>query len=971
MSLNIEIKIKPSDKEKVSVEVEGLILSNEANQSINAFVKEIMAIEAANQQKEGLFKRFIRKVKSSFWGKSSDVDIKYSNSNKIILKDEKEEKEPFVDSIVDEAVETVVEKDKVKNVALEEAPAVKNIRQELLFSDLEKNELAKKFEESFAIVDNTSIYEDDYIDRIKAFDNIGDIDDIEHLSLAFPLDCVRVPRKIKTELINNGYTLVSDVADLSADKIMMITEASKVTVDKAMDVLRQVGCYDSKRYHLYKEINNIISNIKESELKNQIGIIAFAINKVKMNNYCESFADIRAILEKENLILHILKDYIEKRTREYNVITMDEIRNNIPKDLFDEAVFEEACLTLDMNELIELDGKTIKGRYKSLKLYLAEMEDERIAEMLLMRFSGSTLAEVGEAFDITRERVRQIIKKHVEEMPRVDEDKYINIFNTYNFTQDDFLMVFAVDEYCYNYLLACCSPGIKNLEEALDDDELSLEVKSKIEKVVFKDYVEINNTLVKKERWALIRHAVKAFAKDAIVTDDFVVKYKNMLESVGLVYNSDVEINRGIKDRLAETDFVLLSFGKRIRYYNIKENDYKPFIKELDLVNLKNIEISTLKLFRENSELMDSYDIRNEYELHNLLKKIDIEGIEDIELLRMPGIRFGNGDRYKQIEDLLLENAPITIKELTELYEEKYGVNQQTVVANYLGRIERYLVGDTYVIDYPKWPKELIDVMRTIFTKDFYTKEEIAKIFKEKYPNEKKLFMNARIFNILGYKVYSSYIISDKYISAKSYFLDILLKEDYIDITELPKGMRNIVMFNQTLRELKEAYELIEDDWQNYVSFNVLLRQGVTKKDLEDFCDWVYENTGDECFTIHNLRKRGLHHKVFDLGYNERFYGGIVSENRARFASIRKAGSKLIRKGKVAPKLSDLVEEVVKSYPSQAMTIDNLQDVLRDDYNISQSIWDIKEAIKDSNLFYSNVHSKVYGNFSVYKSIEE
>ena len=47
----------------------------------------------------------------------------------------------------------------------------------------------------------------------------------------------------------------------------------------------------------------------------------------------------------------------------------------------------------------------------------------------------------------------------------------------------------------------------------------------------------------------------------------------------------------------------------------------KKFLTALELTKYKNIEYSSLKIFRDNLDLMKEYDVQDEYELHNLLKK--------------------------------------------------------------------------------------------------------------------------------------------------------------------------------------------------------------------------------------------------------------------------------------------------------------------------------------------------------------
>ena len=90
--------------------------------------------------------------------------------------------------------------------------------------------------------------------------------------------------------------------------------------------------------------------------------------------------------------------------------------------------------------------------------------------------------------------------------------------------------------------------------------------------------------------------------------------------------------------------------------------DVKQLFNELGLDNYIGLEISTLKLFLANPDLMAEYNIQDEYELHNLMKKCE-DKLPDIGITlgRMPFIAIGNADRAKQVEEFLFRVAPIEI----------------------------------------------------------------------------------------------------------------------------------------------------------------------------------------------------------------------------------------------------------------------------------------------------------------------
>ena len=63
---------------------------------------------------------------------------------------------------------------------------------------------------------------------------------------------------------------------------------------------------------------------------------------------------------------------------------------------------------------------------------------------------------------------------------------------------------------------------------------------------------------------------------------------------------------------------IFWKIGRKFRYYDIEAHDYTELLETLDLNQYHNVKLSTLKFIREYPELMQQYDIRDEYELHNL-----------------------------------------------------------------------------------------------------------------------------------------------------------------------------------------------------------------------------------------------------------------------------------------------------------------------------------------------------------------
>lgn len=96
-----------------------------------------------------------------------------------------------------------------------------------------------------------------------------------------------------------------------------------------------------------------------------------------------------------------------------------------------------------------------------------------------------------------------------------------------------------------------------------------------------------------------------------------------------------IDTNLGARrNKYSNSRKCLWKYGSKMRYYDIDSRDYKELLDTLALDRFSNTEISTLKFFNDFPELMNKYDIRDQYELHNLLKKYVIRKITVISALK-------------------------------------------------------------------------------------------------------------------------------------------------------------------------------------------------------------------------------------------------------------------------------------------------------------------------------------------------
>ena len=143
-----------------------------------------------------------------------------------------------------------------------------------------------------------------------------------------------------------------------------------------------------------------------------------------------------------------------------------------------------------------------------------------------------------------------------------------------------------------------------------------------LKKVIYKKCILINGKYISKNRPSLINYYIERYCKSLTKYEDFMRDYHDFLNILEPRSRDIFEINESTcKTYLANSMCVLWSQGQQFRYYNIQSRNYNNLLEKINLSQYDGLEISTLKIFRENPELMEQYDIYDEYELYNLLKR--------------------------------------------------------------------------------------------------------------------------------------------------------------------------------------------------------------------------------------------------------------------------------------------------------------------------------------------------------------
>ena len=468
------------------------------------------------------------------------------------------------------------------------------------------------------------------------------------------LDDLNISVRAYNALRRAGHHTIGDVARLSRKELSQIRNLGKTSVD---EVLQEIKCFIDEN----TKTNQIDSAVSPHEIPGCNDFLR-CVYKNKHALDTETYHEILSEFEtasKEQRAVDYEALYKKKALRSIVINMITEFLAAHPFGLDQASLFsmfpdhfmlpssslEEILTQLHETGVIRIQDKNISLHRISVQELVNMMPDERLKNMINQRLHGVSLKEIGRQHNISNERVRQVTLNGIKKMcTKLEEDKYIPIFEKYQFNKEQFMRAFNESSETYYYLLIVCSKtGRIPISRFSGDPSLPPAVSRSIYKLRYNKFICIDGEEIEYSRPALTKHLIRTYFHDGVNFQDLLQKYNEVLTESGLESDVKLMINeRSFVNHLRLMDFVLWTPGHRIRYYDINSFNYKKLLDTLRLDQYHDAEYSTRKFFVEYPELMEQYDIRDEYELHNLLRKLNIKGeLKGVHFKRTPIVCFG------------------------------------------------------------------------------------------------------------------------------------------------------------------------------------------------------------------------------------------------------------------------------------------------------------------------------------------
>ena len=607
------------------------------------------------------------------------------------------------------------------------------------------------------------------------FDNGILVDDIE-------LDALPISKRLLNGLKRAGFRTIRQVAFSDIESLNNVPFLGEVSLAELLDYLRAHMICNEYRFgekELAEEVFSYYEVKWEEELpefdSSYFKIAFLEVLKTLLEgkhdqSTIEDVINDEIIIGKlftDSKIIRVMSAYIMKTIKsdwsKYLVL-----QYSIPDDYLSYGTFSEAIQCLLNNKTIEIDNEQIRIALPTVTEWVETLPD-RERTLLNKRLSGETLDVCASFYNLTRERVRQIIRKALRKRPILRDDDYRYWFENYILSYPEMNSIFGITKETYNYLNEAYDKGYKRGVMLLDDLKLTRGEYHLAQSYYDKDKIVINGVKVEPKTKAIVEVLLKyQFQERQVASQEVYSEYIKIMEYNDLLSSCHVE-EASFTNHLANYDFTLQSLGKQVRFYSLKDSNVSEFVERLHFEQYADVEISSLKLFRENPSLMDEYGILDEYELHNYLKKTRKEWeplAPSVVMKRMPTIAFGTPDKKQQAIDFMFRIAPVTAEQYCDLYEQEYGVLSQTVQSNMLSFLSAYYHNGQYTVEYPELTKEEISFLKSYLNDDFYFLDDVKKYFSEQYGESACDRINAWTLRKLHYKLFSSYLIKETYDSA-------------------------------------------------------------------------------------------------------------------------------------------------------------------------------------------------------------
>lgn len=574
----------------------------------------------------------------------------------------------------------------------------------------------------------------------------------------------------------------------------------------------------------------------------------------------------------------------------------------------------------------------------------------------------------------------------ISSRPQLDEDQFSSFYTCYDLTVETFCEITQASPMAFGYLKAIKVSNRFSLRRAANDPTLPQEWRDRIARLyrrpaadtlrapvnIEKDNASQLEKIARKKLGSFSTRcaALRAFAETGAVEEyhtlkDIRIKYQRFLNDNKCGFKQMLVMpseDTKCLNELRGTGSFLVARGNKIRSYKIDNRLTSELRRVLTLAAGRNIECGAGLILRENKELCDLYDVRDDEELYEIIRTyVRPDTVHGLRTVMSPVIRLGETDRKRQMLDVLRDaGTELSREEFAQRYADKYCIDTKTVRSNYLRDMNAYLRNDRYSYVDVDLSAEQQQFIKDMVTEDYVSLPYVRASFIAKFGSTSGRLINDQTLAPLGLEV-SRDLIVKKGVDLRKSFENLLMSRD--SFAYGAPGFGDEVINHQDFRlaiaQLLRNFTFIECNHGSFISLKHLEESvGIRRTDLSSYAYAVSGRTESGVpFTVASLRKQGFEHKLDavaeECGFDDAFFDSIVVYGlpQEQIRRTRFGGTYMFCRKEGSFSIADAVEYVAKQ--KGPIGVDDLIDAFQDDYGVVVTAYDINRAVKDKDLFYN------------------
>ena len=761
----------------------------------------------------------------------------------------------------------VLKRDDLKRIAKFGDRTV-TIIQETTRKWLQKNGYIDVSEADASLIDNT-IYGQEITDEIRtslSFHNVAE--------LPFSGRAQNILRR-------KGIETLDKLVLIPIPELLTIKGAGNGTINEIFAVsknwLADNGYYQQEKFQISDEEKDLFEKLYS------IFRIFFTIDSRQLLDVCkkkENYANLITCYNGEvtdAVIFNFLEiDYVKNAIRDwFKRLSVEQAEglDSVSKDRFVEEIYngvdeQYIQLLLDgikKSGIFEEHYDTILIPRRTLSEYIYELDssNDTKKKILADRLHGTTLQDVGEKYGLTRERVRQITVKQIQNLPYLFEDYYADAFKKYLLGKDVFKAMFpeTIPE-THQYLSMRYKKG-HSIPEYESGEDFQGAFAERV-----RCFLKTVKTKENPTRAEAITHVLRHECSELVDFEQFQNKYNEYIARLDVSPEKYALNWRSLANRLRLQKNLFFEADGRFRYVEFDSKKFNDLKRLIDFRRYKNTVISCEAIYRDYEDQLEDLDIQNGYELFCCLKTYDENEINpllklsaqypfDIIFRRIPVIVIGEASEEEQVTALLKELSPIGYSDFWEAYEERFGVKKESAIANLGGYATPYLASGTYIANVPKLNyTDLVAIRARLQKRKFWFVDELEELWRLHVKRSSMDTLNAATLRTMGYLMFAAgYAYSDQYSSMREYVYDeYICGKEVFRYDSFDSRLLHLSAFQSCFSKEQAELRLFEIAPKEYVTDSYLFEKcNITKEDVVEFQKQVKPLCNEKYFNAHSF----------------------------------------------------------------------------------------------------------------------